>query len=418
MTRSFRTLSHFIFIFTVGIGCLGCSGSGDELQKPRAEKVLLVSFDGFGHNYLSKTETPNFDRLVETGVISEGLIPVFPTKTFPNYYAIATGLYPESSGFIGNSMYDSTMNARFTMGDRDQVENPQWYGGEPVWNTVEKNGKKAGTMFWVGSEAPIQDMRPTHWKSYDGSMPDSARIDTVIKWLSYGNEKEVDLATVYFSFVDSQGHRYGPDSEEVKNAIERADDLVGYLMEKLEENRLTQKTNILIVSDHGMADVTRDRIVVLDEMIDPENVDMIEYSPSVMMNVRDGKLDEVYNALKANEEHFKVYKKEDIPKRFHLKDHHRVPELLMVADVGYTINTREYFERRENYPSGGAHGFDNQAKEMHAIFVANGPDLKEGFKMESFANVHLYELMAHLLQIEPAQTDGSLDSVNVMLQGN
>ena len=416
MSRSFRTPFHLILVLTVGIGFLGCSGPGVDVPKPQAQKVLLVSFDGFRHDYLSKTNTPNFDQLIEKGVSSEGLIPIFPSKTFPNYYAIATGLYPENSGFIGNSMYDSTMNARFTMGDRDQVENPQWYGGEPIWNTVEKNGKKAGTMFWVGSEAPIQNMRPTHWKSYDGSMPDSARIDTVIKWLNYGNEREVDLSTLYFSFVDSRGHRYGTDSEEVKAAIKKADDLIGYLMEKMEEQKLTSNTNLLIVSDHGMADVSRERIVVLDEMIDPEDVEMIEYSPSVMMNVRDGKLDEVYDALKANEEHFKVYKKEEIPDRFHLKDHYRVPDLLMVADVGYTINTRAYFESRENYPSGGAHGFDNQASEMHALFVAKGPDLKEGFRMKAFENVHLYELMAHLLQVQPAKTDGSLDSVKVMLK--
>ncbi|WP_020404844.1 ectonucleotide pyrophosphatase/phosphodiesterase [Gracilimonas tropica] len=409
-----KVLLQSALILVVGAGLLGCSVE----EKPQGDKVLLVSFDGFRADYLSKADTPNFDKLVEQGVISEGLIPIFPSKTFPNYYAIATGLYPENSGFIGNSMYDTTMNARFTMGDRDQVENPAWYGGEPIWNTVEKNGKKAGTMFWVGSEAPIQGMRPTHWKPYDGSMPDSARIDSVIKWLSYENEKEVDLGTVYFSFVDSRGHRYGTDAPEVKEAIQRADDLVGYLMEQMEAKGLSDNTNLMIVSDHGMADVSRERIVVLDEMINPEDVEMIEYSPSVMMNVKEGKLDEVYSSLKANEEHFKVYKKEDIPERFHLKGHPRVPEILMVADVGYTINAREYFDRREGYPSGGAHGFDNQAPEMHALFVAKGPDFKSGYKMRPIENIHLYSMMAHLLQVQPAKTDGDLDSVKVMLKGN
>lgn len=397
-----------IFILLISIGCSNQSAEGN--------KVLLISFDGFRYDYLSKTDTPNFDQLVETGVTSEGLIPIFPTKTFPNYYAIATGLYPENSGFIGNNMYDAEMDAWFTMGDREQVENPDWYGGEPIWNTAEKAGVKAGTMFWVGSETPIQDMRPTHWKSYDGSMPDSARIDTVVKWMSYGNDKEVDLGTLYFSFVDSRGHRFGPDSPEVEEAIQQADDLVGYLMQKMEEAGLTDKTNLLIVSDHGMAELSRERIVVLDDMIDPNDVEMIEYSPSVMMNVVGENEDEVYQALKDNQQHFKVYKKEEIPDRFHLKDHPRVPELLMVADVGYTINNRDYFESREEYPSGGAHGFDNTAKEMHAIFVANGPAFKQDYTMPAFENVHVYPLIAHLLNIEPAQVDGNLDSVSVMLK--
>ncbi len=387
-----------------------------EEDKPENKKVLLVSFDGFRHDYLAKTDTPNFDKLVESGVISEGLIPIFPSKTFPNYYAIATGLYPENNGFIANNMYDAEMDARFTISNRDAVENPEWYEGEPIWNTVEKAGKKSGTMFWVGSETPIQNMRPTHWKRYNESMPDSARIDTVVKWLSYGNEKEVDFATLYFSFVDARGHRHGPDSPEVIEAIERADRLVGYLIDSMDQKQLTGKTNLIIVSDHGMAGISRDRVVILDEMINPVDLEVISYSPAMMANVKGDNFDEVYSALKADEEHFKVYKKEEIPDRYHLKKHRRVPELLLVADVGYTITTREYFESRQNYPSGGTHGFDNQAREMHALFVAHGPDFKKGYTAKPFQNVHLYSLMAHLLNVEPAQNDGSLDSVSVLLR--
>lgn len=407
-------MRRHVLLFLVAIPCL--VASCQKRQVPAGEKVLLVSFDGFRFDYLTKTDTPNFDMLVKTGVISEGLIPIFPSKTFPNYYAIATGLYPENNGFVGNSMYDPEMDARFSMRNRDEVENPDWYEGEPIWNTVEKAGKKAGTMFWIGSETPIQDMRPTYWKPYDQGMPDSARIDTVIKWLSFGNERQVDFATLYFSFVDGIGHRFGPDSPEVVEAIERADNLVGYLIEKMEAAGLDKNTNILMVSDHGMSSVSRDRIVVLDEMINPDYLDFIEYSPSIMANVEQGKLEEVYTALKANEEHFRVYKKKDIPERYHLKNHPRVPELLLVADPGYTINTKDYFESRENYPSGGAHGFDNQEKEMHAIFVASGPDFKKGYQGKAFQNIHLYSLMCYLLEIQPAQSDGSLDSVSVFLK--
>lgn len=378
--------------------------------------MLLVSFDGFRYDYLNKTETPNFDKLVGSGVISEGLIPIFPSKTFPNHYAIATGLYPENNGFVGNNMYDPEMDAEFAIRNRDAVENPDWYQGEPIWNTVEKAGKNAGTMFWVGSEAPIQDMRPTFWKQYDESMGDSARIDSVIKWMTLDNENEVDLATLYFHFVDTQGHRYGPDSQELIAAVEKADELVGYLIERLNETDLSNSTNLMIVSDHGMASVSREKIVVLDNIIDPEALEMVAFSPVIMANVKeDARLEEIYGALKANEEHYKVYLKDEIPDRYHLKDHPRIPELTIVAELGYTINTKEVFENRPDYPSGGAHGYDNMEKEMHALFVATGPDFKKGFEMKAFENVHIYELIAHLLNIEPVQTDGSLDSVSVML---
>jgi predicted AlkP superfamily pyrophosphatase or phosphodiesterase len=183
----------------------------------------------------------------------------------------------------------------------------------------------------------------------------------------------------------------------------------------MDETQLTGKTNTLIVSDHGMADLSRDRIVVLDDMIDPDDLEVIAYSPALMANVKDGKLDEVYSALKQNEENFKVYRKDEIPDRYHLKNNPRVPDLLLVADVGYTINSQEYFDEREDYPSGATHGFDNREKEMHGIFIANGPDFKSGYKMKAFENIHLYELMAHLLNITPAPTDGTIDSVSVML---
>lgn len=400
-------------VLILGILCItGCS----SISKKNTNKVLLVSFDGFRADYLSKTETPNFDELVESGVESEGLIPIFPSKTFPNYYAIATGLYPENNGFIANRMQDSDMGLSFSMGNRDQVENPDWYGGEPIWNTVEKASKKAGTMFWVGSEAPIQNMRPTFWKPYDGSMPNVDRIDSVLKWMTLSTEDQIDFGTLYFNFVDSQGHRHGTESEEIIEAIKEADNLVGYLIEEMKKKNLWENTNLLIVSDHGMTDVSKERLVVLDDFINTDDIEIIEGSPSVMMNVKSGKLDEVYSKLKQNENHFRVFKKEGIPVRFHLKNHSRTPDLLLIADIGYTINTKDFIEGRRNYPFGATHGFDNQEKEMHALFVAYGPNFKEGFKMKSFENIHLYALMTHLMKIKPADTDGNLDSVSVMLK--
>jgi predicted AlkP superfamily pyrophosphatase or phosphodiesterase len=377
--------------------------------------VLLISFDGFRADYLSKTDTPNFDKLVKNGVISEGLIPVFPTKTFPNHYAIATGLYPENNKLISNNMYDPEMDLRYSIGNREQVENPDWYGGEPIWNTVEKAGLHAGTMFWVGSEAPIQDMRPTFWKTYDGRMDRKARIDSVLKWMSLGTEKEVDLGTLYYSVVDSRGHRYGPDSDEVIEAIELADSLVGYMIDEMKAKRLWENTNIIIVSDHGMAEVSRERIIVLDDYFDTDQIEIIEGSPSLMMNVTSGEVDDIYESLKAGEEHYKVFRKNDLPERFHLKNSSRVPDIIVIPEIGYTVNTREYFERRPDYPSGGAHGFDNEDEEMHAIFIAHGPGFKKGMGIPAFENIHVFELITHLLGIESSGTDGNLETVREIL---
>lgn len=408
MDRKRISVLLIVFVLT-GISCT-------SQTKQTHNKILLISFDGFRADYLSKTETPNFDVLVEGGVTSEGMIPVFPSKTFPNHYAIATGLYPENNGLVGNTMYDPDLDLMYRIGDREQVENPVWYQGEPIWNTVEKNGLKAGTMFWVGSEAPVQNMRPTFWKVYDGRVPNEARIDTVINWMTIDSPDQVDFATLYFSFTDSDGHRYGPESQEVVESIKEADKLVGYLISEMKSNDLWGKTDIIIVSDHGMYDLSQDRIIVLDDYINPDDITVVSSSPVLGMNVAPDKLENVYQALKTGEENYRVYKKEDIPERYHLKNHKRVTDLIMVADLGYFINTKDYFDRFPDRPTGATHGFDNRDKEMYAIFVAYGPDFKEGLKVKPFENIHVFELIANLLGIPSPGTDGNIDSVKVMLK--
>lgn len=399
---------YFALFFLVLIGC----SSGERERN----KVLLVSFDGFRYDYLTKTNTPNFDTLVKNGVISEGLIPIYPSDTFPNYYAIATGLYPENNGFISNSMYDSTIGTWFSMGDREQVENAAWYGGEPIWNTAEKQNVRAGTMFWVGSEAPIQDMRPTHWKPYNGDMPNTDRIDSVLTWLTLETENEIDLGTLYFSFVDGAGHRFGPNSAQVIQAIQQADSLVGYMMDQIREKELENKLNIILVSDHGMSQLSRDRIIYIDEFLELDDLDIYSWGPSFSIRGNKQTVEGVFQKLKANEQNFVVYKKEDVPDRLNIKNSPRFPDLVAIADAGYMISTRSYADSRESYATGGTHGYDNLEQEMHGLLVLQGPNFKNGVTIPSVENIHIYELIAHILKIKSAGTNGSVNVFKSVLR--
>ena len=393
---------------------IGCGKTNENTDKKN--QVLLISFDGFRYDYLNRVPTPNFDSLAANGVQSEGMIPVFPTKTFPNHYSIATGLYPENTGLVANTMYDPKFEEWYRISNRQAVEDSKWYGGEPIWNTIEKQGLKAGTMFWVGSEAPVQDMRPTHWKPYDESMSYKARIDTVVKWLSYPGENAIDFGTLYFEMVDSKGHDYGLDSDSLDYAIQKADSLLGYLKQRLEEKNKWDNLNVIVLSDHGMIDLSAEKTIMLDSIIDMDDVERITWDPATMIQPKEGRTEEVYGALKANEEFYKVYRKENIPERYHLKNHRRIPEILVVADPGYTILNANYRDRFiDNLPS-ATHGYDNNEKAMQALFIAKGPAFAEGKKIPSFQNIHVYELMNHLLGTSPASNDGSLDSVKVMLK--
>jgi len=402
----------FYGIFFTALILLGC-----KTEKKEPPSLLLISFDGFKHDYFEKTDTPNFDEFISNGVKAEALISVFPTKTFPNHYSIVTGLYPENSGLISNNMYDRKMDATYAIRDRDAVENPDWYEGEPIWNTVEKSGLRAGTLFWVGSEAPIQNMRPGQWKIYDGGFPEKARIDTVVQWLDKSSQPVVDFATLYFSDVDTKGHRYGTESDSVIAAIQNADVLVGYLHEKLEENNLTDNVNIIIVSDHGMAELSADRVIMIDELIDLDRVQIIDRSPVAMMNPDPEYMEDAYNALKENEKMgYRVYKKENLPERFRIKNHRRTPEIIVIAEIGYTITTNTRLDNFISSLPSATHGYDNRDPEMFGIFLAGGPGFKNGLQTEPFENIHLYELMAHLLDIKPAPNDGDLETLRHILK--
>lgn len=401
-----------LFLITL-IGLSACSQK--QQHQPNPNPLLLISFDGFRYDYLSKVEAPHFDSLIAHGVKAEGLIPVFPTKTFPNHYAIVTGLYPENSGFVGNTMYDPKWDEWYRISDREAVEAGKWYGGEPIWNTLEKQGVTTGTMFWVGSEADIQDMHPTYWKTYNGDMPGKARIDTVIKWMTYPGDSAAVFATLYFELVDSQGHRYGTDSDELKQAVKKADRLIGYLKNQMQQADLWDETNVIIVSDHGMINLSADKTIMLPDIINMDNVERIIWGPMTMIQPKEGTVDDVYKALKSSENHYRVYRKEDLPERYHLKNHRRVMDIIMIADLGYTILSEDYKEQFLESLPGATHGYDNNQKAMQGIFIARGPAFKNGVKVDAFQNIHIYELMNYLMGTTPALNDGSLDSVKVML---
>jgi predicted AlkP superfamily pyrophosphatase or phosphodiesterase len=336
------------------------------------------------------------------------MIPVFPTKTFPNHYSIATGLYTENSGLIANNMYDSEIDSYYSLGNREAVQDSRWYEGEPIWVTAEKQGIKTAPMFWPGSEAPIGGSYPTYSYPYDDDLPYSERVDSVIHWMTMDEELAPGFMTLYFSKVDTNGHWYGPNSDSTAAAVQEVDGQLGYLLSELERVEKAESLNMIIVSDHGMAEVSEEKVILLDQIIDLERVDVVDWNPVAMINPENETDKEViYDQLKSNEENYSVYKKEDLPERYHFKNHRRVPEIILIADLGYTITTSERFT--EYGISGGAHGYDNQHQEMRSFFLANGPSFKQGERTPGFQNIHLYELMAHLLNLEPSPNDGSLD---------
>ena len=398
--------------------CLGCASSplSQNINAEIKPTVILISFDGFRWDYMEKTETPNLHRLAKDGVRAKRLIPSFPSKTFPNHYTLVTGLYPENHGIVSNRMWDSSVNKMFVY--KDSISNHEnfWWGGEPIWSTAVKQGQKSATFFWPGSEAEIGGIRPTYSVPYDGKIPDSARVDRILHWLDLPVEQRPTLITLYFSLTDDIGHKYGPESKEILPAIREMDLMAGRLMNGLMERSLYDKVNIIVTADHGFTSVSKDSIIFLDKYIDMESVRAIMESPVVGLRSKDNDDQKLFNLLSHVHPHMHVYNKENMPARYHYTKSDRISPVVLVADEGWSISTKSYFNKHKDYDFGGSHGYDNELISMGAIFVAHGPAFKQGYMAEPFYNIHVYELMAHILGLKPAPNDGSFDAVKNMLK--
>ncbi|XP_005109194.1 ectonucleotide pyrophosphatase/phosphodiesterase family member 5 [Aplysia californica] len=385
-------------------------------SKTAGNPLLIVSFDGFRWNYLQRTATPNFDKFLLNGVHARyGLKNAFITKTFPNHFTLATGLWEESHGIVANTMYDPILNQSFTMRNATAQSDPAWFdaGGEPIWvtNQIQKTDGRSGVMMWVGGEAPVKWVLPSRHVRYDGSMKNFSKVDTVISW--YLDKYPINLGMMYFDQPDAYGHAFGPDSDEVTRMIGGLDEVVGYLLQRLEEVGLLGKINVILTSDHGFAETPKKNFINLDDYIDPETYEIASTSPVADIWPHEGKLEEIYMKLKKGSEksgHFTVFKKEEIPTEFHYTKNQRIPPIVVVAKdtFSFTMAKHPYYNK-------GNHGFDNRLQDMHPFFVAMGPAFKSGYAVDTFHSVDVYPLMCHLLGLEPSANNGTMEVVSQLL---
>ncbi len=384
----------------------------------KKEYVLLISFDGFRSDYIDWYHTPNIDNFIKTGVRSEGLIPVFVSKTFPNHYSIATGMYIENHGLIGNNFYDSKYDEIYSLKDRSKVENPKFYGGEPIWVTAKTQGINTASYFWIGSEAPINGEYPDIWKRYDHNFPFESRIDSVVKWFTYPKTKRPQLSLLYFHEPDQTGHQSGPKSKETETMVTHLDSLFGDLINKLKKLAIYPNLNIIALSDHGMAEINSERTIDLSKYINLENIKQEGSGPYCFLyNINDN-IENIMKSLK-KVPNISVFQKKDIPDRFHFKNHYRIKDILILADEGWYI----YDQSISSHPSskekiilGGTHGYDNQLQSMKALFIANGPSFKKNIISKPFENINIYPLIAHILKIKPNDNiDGNINNVKEII---
>ena len=381
--------------------------------------IILISLDGFRYDYVDKYKPRVISELAKNGVRAKWMIPSFPTKTFPNHYTIVTGLYPSHHGIVENNVYD--YGVVFTMSKREDVRNPRWWWGEPIWNTAEKQGQVAASYFWPGSETMIAGDAPTFWRGYNGRVPPEMRVDKTLERLDLPVDKRPTMLTLYFSDTDDVGHEFSPDAEETRYGVQNVDRYIERLMDGLKKRKIDQKVNVIIVSDHGMAPVIPRNAVFLDDHFDLEALtDKILWTNEIVQIFPlPGAEDKIVESLK-DIKHTTCWRKKDIPARLHYNEGNRIAPIVCSSDEGWmTTSHKRYDEwyKDENIDQvRGAHGYDNRYQSMQATFIAHGPAFKKGYVAEPFENIEVYNVMCKILGLTPAKNDGDLEKVKDMLR--
>lgn len=384
--------------------------------------VILFSLDGFRAEYLQTWGDlmPTISKLKKCGTHSKYMRSMYPTKTFPNHYTIVTGLYPESNGIIDNNMYDYYMNKAFSLSGNEKF-NETWWQGQPIWLTAMYQGLKAGTFFWPGSDVAINGSFPTYYQLYNGSVVYEERIQSILQWLDLPKDKRPSFYTLYIEEPDSSGHSYGPVSGGVIHALIRADKIVKMLMDGLKQRNLHNCVNLILVADHGMEQTYCKQLEFMTDYFTSTNFFYLYNGPAGRM--RAYKVPEDYLTFDSEGvvknltcrnpvQHFKPYMKQDLPKRFHYANHHRIDKVHLYVDRQWLV----VIDNRYTFCDGGNHGYDNEFKSMEAIFIGHGPGFKKQLEIDSFDNIELYNVMCDLLKIHPAPNNGTHGSLNHVLE--
>ncbi|XP_032399017.1 ectonucleotide pyrophosphatase/phosphodiesterase family member 1 isoform X1 [Etheostoma spectabile] len=385
--------------------------------------VILVSLDGFRAPYLKdhSSHLPIINKLRKLGTTTPHMRPVYPTKTFPNHYSIVTGLYPESHGIVDNKMYDVSQNTFFSLKSNEKF-NAKWYQGEPVWITAMRQKLKVGTFFWPGSDVRINGTFPDLYQPYDMSISFEQRVATLFEWLSLPQGERPDFYTLYLDEPDSSGHRYGPASNEVVQALKNVDRILGMLMDGLTQTGLHHCVNIIITSDHGMEEASCKNATFVSTYLNKTDGFAVIQGPAARIRPRHLPEDFFsfdYEGLMKNlscrtpDQSMRPYLKENLPKRMHFANNKRIERGHLYMKEGWqaALNSQEL-----KYCNGGFHGSDNLFTNMQAIFIGYGPAFKENTVVPLFENIEIYNLICDLLSIRPAPNNGTHGSLNHLLK--
>ncbi|KAI4157480.1 MAG: hypothetical protein L6R39_000665 [Caloplaca ligustica] len=395
-----------------------------------APTTLLISLDGFRADFLLRGLTPTLSSFVSGGISPTWMLPSFPSVTFSNHYTLATGLYPESHGIVSNTFWDPGLKEQFTYANDSVSMVPKWWGGEPIWVTTERQDVRTAVHMWPGSEARIGGIQPTFLDKFNGDEDLAKKTERILGLLdlpeddySLGRaaDRRPQFIAAYVPVIDAEGHRYGPNSTEVNTTLRKVDAMFSNLLQGLQQRNLTDIINVVVVSDHGMATTSTQRLIQLDDLLDVDLIEHIDGWPNYGLRLKDPSIvEEVYHGLRekaAMNSNFEVYLRDkNMPERYHFSQNLRIAPLWLLPRTGWAIVLRKDFDVAAAKASGqiyhprGVHGYDHEHALMRAIFIARGPAFphRANSRLDVFQNTEVYNIICDSLSVTPKPNNGTL----------
>lgn len=379
--------------------------------------TILISLDGFRWDYPERGFSPNLEYIKNNGVHALSLKPCFPSKTFPNHYSIITGMYPENHGIISNNFTNPATHQKYSLYDSIAVRDPKWYKGEAIWETAKRQGVITASYFWPGSELTEDYRRPDYFEKFVYTRPYHERVEGVLNWLQLPFDKRPHFITLYFDATDTSGHNYGPNSIQINQSIALEDSMLGLLINGLKKINLLDSTNIIVISDHGMAQLSSERVINIDKLLTGFKFKTADKGTMMFIYPDEKDKQSVYKKLKDSEKNYRVFWRDEIPAYLHFNKNHLIAEVVIIADNGYSLFDGKDVEKYTSKFPQGNHGYDPEFIDMHGIFFAMGPDFKVNYTCGTIENIHIYPLLAKILKIFPNNNiDGKPERIEYLLK--
>jgi len=355
----------------------GCSPAppASPAGDPDARTVIVLSLDGTRPADVTPDTLPTLVALAQRGASSTGMVPVFPTNTFPNHVTLVTGVEPDVHGIVNNVFHDPER------GLFRYANEPDWIQVEPLWSIAERHGVVAASYHWIGSEGRWRDGHgPTHWKRFDRDVDEGDKVAQILAWLdrepSRGRPR---LVTSWFRGADRDAHRDGPDAESARAALRAQDRALAALVAGLDRRGAFERTTLLVVSDHGMLPV--EEIVDLNAAFRAADVrahavggggGALVYAVGARAVERTAAAERAVAVARA--EGLEAALRGDSHGAF-ATTNPRFGDAIVLAPVGWGITGRS------DSPLRGSHGYHPEEPGMEALFVAAGAGVPEGAKL-------------------------------------